>query len=144
MFINNTNEMYNYKYSNRCTLVWLIPTVDAELTVASTIPLRSGIDDSTSWCCKHEKITLWKTSCEMNSKLTSNYHWKCVHYRGMSMLILMHTCPGQGRGSSGANNPLIYVWTMGRSKPKRRCRDWWWCLNSWSVTIVRHGAELME
>ena len=104
MSINNKNELYNYKYSSRFTSVWLIPIIDAALTAASTTPLRSEMDDSTSWCCKIAKITLRKTSCEVNSKLTRKFDWKCVHYREMSRLILMYTCSFQGRGSFGVKN----------------------------------------
>ena len=112
------------------TYVWLIPNVDATLNTTSTTLLRSGTNDSTSWCCKHVKITLRKTSCEVNSKLTNNCHWKCVHYCGISRFIIMKTFSFYRRGLSGVYNTLIYIWTIGRSKPKRWCRDLGWCLQS--------------
>ena len=124
-------KLYNYKYSSRCTSMWLIPIVDATLTTEKTTPLRSSTDDSTSWCCKHVKITLRKSSCEVNWNLTNNCHWRlCVHYRGISKSMIMETCSFYGRGSFGVENSLIYLCTTRRSKPKRWYRDLRWCLQS--------------
>ena len=101
------------------TSMWLIPIVDATLMEISTTSLRSNMEDSQSWCYKYVKKPLRPTICGVNWKLTNNCHRRlCVHYCRISRSMIMDTHSFYGRGSSSVKKSLIYIWIVGRDKPK--------------------------
>ena len=61
MCIHNKNELYMYTIQVD-TFVWLIHIIDATLIVASTNPLRFGMEDSPSWCYKHAEKNIKKNN----------------------------------------------------------------------------------